>query len=105
MSILPKNRRDTVLTGRISRLPDTDDKNVPVALTHRGGGSLATKPGGDPNVNMPLVQTYLIPIEIDDPDETLAPGTLAMVKIHLEWRSAAWWAWRSIASALDVGLW
>ena len=38
-------------------------------------------------------------------DATLAPGTLATCKVHLRWRSAAWWAWRSIASALDVGLW
>ena len=40
-------------------------------MTHRGGGSIATKPGGDPNVNQPLVQTYLIAIEMDDPDDTL----------------------------------
>ena len=105
VTILPKYRHDLELIGRIVKLPDTDEKNVPVALTHGGGGSLATKPGGDPNVNAPLAQTYLIPVEIDDPDETLAPGTLAAAKIHLEWRSAAWWAWRSIASALDVGLW
>jgi len=41
----------------------------------------------------------------DDPDSTLVPGTLGQAKIHLEWKSAAWWAWRSIASALDIGLW
>jgi putative peptide zinc metalloprotease protein len=105
VSILPKNRADRELVGRIVRLPDTDEKNVPIALTHRGGGSLATRPGGDPNVNQPLVQTYLIPIEIENPDATLAPGSLATVKIHLKWRSAAWWTWRSIASALNVGLW
>jgi putative peptide zinc metalloprotease protein len=105
VSILPARRSDKQFTGRITHLPDTDEKNVPLQLTHRGGGSLATKPGGDPNVNQPMVQTYLIPIEVDDPDDTLMPGTLATVKVHLEWRSAAWWAWRSIASALDVGLW
>jgi putative peptide zinc metalloprotease protein len=105
VSILAKNRSDRLFTGRITRLPDTDEKNVPIQLTHRGGGTLATKPGGDPNVNQPLVQTYLIPIEIDDPDSTLTPGTLATAKIHLQWRSAAWWTWRSIASALDIALW
>jgi putative peptide zinc metalloprotease protein len=105
VSILPKNRSDYELKGRIFKLPDTDEKNIPLALTHDGGGSLATKPGGDPNVHQPLVQTYLVPVEIDDPNNTIVPGTMAMVKIHLQWRSAAWWAWRSISSALDLGLW
>lgn len=105
VSILPKNRSDHEFTGRITRLPDADEKNVPLPLTHRGGGTWATKPGGDPNVHQPLVQAYLVPIEVVDPDLTLVPGTLATTKVHLEWRSGAWWAWRSIASALDIGLW
>jgi putative peptide zinc metalloprotease protein len=105
VSILPARRSDKEIKGRITRLPETDEKNVPLALTHRGGGSLATKPGGDPKVSEPMVQTYLVAVEVDDPDDTLTPGTMAMVKVHLKWRSAGWWAWRSIASALDIGLW
>ena len=105
MDILPSNRSDRQFKGRVYRLPDTDEKNVPVQLTHRGGGSLATKPGGDPNVHQPLVQTYLVAVVVDDPDQTLTPGTLATVKIYLKWKSLAWWTWRSITSALDVGLW
>jgi hypothetical protein len=105
VSILPSRRSDHEFKGRITRLPDADEKNLPIQLTSRGGGSWAVKPGGDPNVHQPMVQAYLIPVEVVDPDETLTPGTLATVKIHLKWKSAAWWAWRSIASALDVGLW
>jgi putative peptide zinc metalloprotease protein len=105
VSILPKNRSDYQLKGRVFKLPDTDEKNIPIALTHDGGGSLATKPAQDPNVHQPLIQTYLIPVEIENPNDTVVPGTMAMVKIHLKWRSGAWWAWRSISSALDVGLW
>jgi putative peptide zinc metalloprotease protein len=105
VSILPSRRSDRQFMGRITRLPDTDEKNVPLQLTHRGGGTWATKPGGDPNVHQPLVQAYLVPIEVEDPDATLAPGTLGTCKVHLKWRSAAWWTWRSVASALDVGLW
>jgi putative peptide zinc metalloprotease protein len=105
VSILPFRRSDRQFVGRITKLPDTDEKNLPIQLTSRGGGNLATKPGGDPNVHQPLVQTYLVAVEVEDPDETLTPGTLATVKIHLKWKSAAWWAWRSVASALDVGLW
>lgn len=105
VTILPKNRRDYIIKGRILRLPDTDEKNVPLALTHRGGGSLATKPSQDPNVHQPLLQTYLIPVEIINPDETITPGSMAQCKVHLRWRSAAWWTWRSISSALDIALW
>jgi putative peptide zinc metalloprotease protein len=104
VEILPRNRHAR-LSGRVVKLPDTDEKNLPIQLTHRGGGTVATKPGGDPNVNTPLVQTYVVVVEIDDPDDTMTPGTMATVKIHNEWRSAAWWVWRNIASALDVGLW
>jgi len=103
VSILAKHHKE--YKGRITRLPDTDERNIPLALTHRGGGTVATKPGGDPNVNQPLVQIYLVSVEMDDPDDTLTSGTLAVVKVHLKWRSGAWWAWRSIASALDIGLW
>jgi putative peptide zinc metalloprotease protein len=105
VSILAKNRSDHEFKGRITRVPDVDEKNLPLELTHRGGGTWATKPGGDPNVNQPMVQAFLIPVEVDDPDATLVPGTLAQAKVHVKWRSGAWWAWRSIASALDVGLW
>jgi len=105
VSILPKNRSDHEFKGRITRLPNTDEKNIPIQLTSRGGGNIATKPGGDPNVHQPLIQIYLVYVEIDEPDHTLVTGTLATAKIHLEWRSAAWWTWRSIASALDIGLW
>ena len=105
VTILPFRRSDKQFTGRINKLPDTDEKNLPIQLTHKGGGTVATKPGGDPNIHQPIVQTYLVAVEINDPDGTLAPGTLATVKVHLKWRSAAWWAWRSVASALDIGLW
>jgi putative peptide zinc metalloprotease protein len=105
VSILPTRRSDKQFKGRITRLPDTDEKNLPIQLTSRGGGDVATKPGGDPNVHQPIVQTYLIPVEVEDPDGTLIPGTLATVKVHMKWKSAAWYTWRSIASSLDVGLW
>ena len=104
-SILPSRRSDHQFKGRITKLPETDEKNIPLQLTHRGGGTIATKPGGDPNVHQPIIQIYLVAVEVEDPDETLAPGTLASVKVHLKWRSAAWWAWRSVAGALDIGLW
>jgi len=104
VSILIPGRMDHIYQGKVTILPETDANRVPIQLTHRGGGTLAVRPNGDPNVIQPLAQTYLISIDILDPDGTLTPGTLAEVKIHTKWRSAAWWAWRGIASALDLGL-
>jgi putative peptide zinc metalloprotease protein len=73
-------------------------------LTFQGGGPLAVKPSGDPNVHVPQSQQYLIPVILTDPDGTVMPGVLANVKIHCRWRTGAWWTWRAIASTLDIGL-
>jgi putative peptide zinc metalloprotease protein len=73
-------------------------------LTQRGGGPLAIKPSSDPNLLVPLAQVYLVEVELLDPDAAVDPGQLAVVKIHAQWRSAAWWVGRTIANALDLGL-
>jgi putative peptide zinc metalloprotease protein len=65
---------------------------------------LAIKPGGDPNVLVPLAQVYLVEVEMLDSDRAVGPGQLAVVKIHTKWRSAAWWVGRTLANALDLGL-
>ena len=77
---------------------------MPIQLTQRGGGPLAVKPGGDPNVLHPLAQVYLVEVEVLDPDAAIDPGQLAVVKIHTKWRSAAWWVGRALSNALDIGL-
>ena len=71
----------------------------------RGGGPVAVRPSQNPSVNEPVAQTYLIQVEILDPDGSILPNTQAKVKIHLQWRSGAWWVTQKIASALDWGLW
>jgi putative peptide zinc metalloprotease protein len=77
---------------------------VPLALTQRGGGSLAVKPNEDPNVLIPLAQVYLVEVEITDPDIAIDPGQLAKVKIHTKWRSGFWWVKRALSNAMDLGL-
>ena len=66
---------------------------------------MAVKPGSDPNVNQPIAQTYIVVVDVLDGDDGLCPGTMAKAKVHLQKRSLAWWCWRSLASALDFGLW
>ncbi len=105
-----QGRSDRSFAARLTSLPTRSAETVPIQLTHRGGGSLAVKPGADPaaapnpNELVPLAQVYLIEVEILDPDAAIDPGQLAVVKIHTRWRSAAWWVGRVLANALDLGL-
>ncbi len=93
-----------VYHGRLRELPNGDKKDVPQQLTFRGGGSLAVKPGSNPNSFEPQSQVYLVEVEIDDPDRRIQPGVLPIVKIHCQWRSVAWWAWRAIHISFDMNM-
>ena len=104
-SILVSNRSDHIYKGRVTTVPERHEDNIPIGLTSRGGGSVAVRPSENQSVNEPVAQTYLIQVEILDPDGTITPGSQAKVKIHLRWRSAAWWVAQKVASALDWGLW
>ncbi len=104
-SILLANRSDHIFRGKVTTLPETHESNLPVELTSRGGGPVAVRPSSNPNTNEPVAQTYLIQVEILNPDRSIVPGSHAKVKIHLRWRTAAWWVGHKIASALDWALW
>ena len=104
VTVYVKGRSDRQFHGFVRRLPDQNAATVPIQLTQRGGGPLAVKPGEDPNVLIPLAQTYLVEVDLTDPDAAIKPGQLAVVKIHAKWRSGAWWVGRAIANALDIGL-
>ncbi len=103
VSIYVQGRSDHQFTGKVRRLPEQNAATVPLQLTQRGGGPLAVKPSQDPNVLQPLTQTYLVEVEVSDPDSAVKPGQLAAVKIHARWRSAAWWVGQTLANALDIG--
>jgi putative peptide zinc metalloprotease protein len=91
-------------SGLVSHLPQSADKTIPLQLSTRGGGPLAVKPTSQPNQLEPQAQVYLVGIDFEHPDRTIAPGTMAQVKIHCEYRSMAWWVWRSLSSTFDLGL-
>jgi putative peptide zinc metalloprotease protein len=90
--------------GRITHLPQSEAREIPVQLSNKGGGPLATKPTSPQGHYLPQNQVYLVGVEIIDPDRAISPGTLAQVKIHCEYRTAAWSVWRWISSTLDLGL-
>jgi putative peptide zinc metalloprotease protein len=94
--------------GKIAYLPESDARELPVALTNLAGGPVAARPPGPNAANsasaVPQNQQYLIAVDILDPDAALCPGMLAQVKIHCAWRPAAWWIWRTLSSTFDLGL-
>ena len=103
-SIYVTGRTDHIFTGRVVKLPESDAKQVPIAMTQRGGGPLAVKQSGEGGQELsPVAQVYLVEVEILDPDLTVRPGALVNTKIHCEWRSAFWWLKRKTAQALDIG--
>ena len=93
-----------VYHGRLTELPNADAKTVPPQLTFQGGGSLAVKPGGNPNALEPQSQVFLVEVVIDDPDRQIQPGVLPTAKIHCRWRPVAWWVWRAINIAVDMDI-
>jgi putative peptide zinc metalloprotease protein len=91
--------------GIVAQMPAAEAKSIPVALSSKGGGPLATKPPSPESKElMPQNQVYLVGVDILDSDEAICPGALAQVKIHCRYRSAAWWAWRTISATFDIGL-
>jgi putative peptide zinc metalloprotease protein len=90
--------------GQLAMLPESEAREVPLALTQKGGGPLAVKPGELPSAYVPQSQQYLVAVALLNPDGAVCPGTLAPVVIRGPWRTAAWWVWRALASTFDLGL-
>jgi putative peptide zinc metalloprotease protein len=90
--------------GEITRLPESEAKEIPWPLSNRGGGPVAVKAGGNPEHLIPQTQQYLVYVDLLDPDEAVTPGNLAPVKVHGAPETCAWWVWRFINDKLDLGL-
>src|SRR5207247_9842475 len=63
--------------GRIAQMPESEAKEVPLALTIKAGGPVPVKPSTQPNVYVPQNQQYLVGIDILNPDASICPGTMA----------------------------
>jgi putative peptide zinc metalloprotease protein len=90
--------------GKISQLPKSDAKDIPYQLSSKAGGPLAVKPTSEPNKLVPQSQVFLVGIDFQDPDDSIVINSTAQVKIHCEYRSCAWWIYRTLSSTFDVGL-
>jgi multidrug efflux pump subunit AcrA (membrane-fusion protein) len=99
-----QGRTSRTWKGKITQMPESEAKEVPLALTTKAGGPLAVKQGQRPNVYVPQDQQYLVGIDLVNSDAAIRPGNMAQVKIHCRWRPAAWWVWRTISQTFDLGL-
>src|SRR6266550_4696394 len=63
--------------GKIAQMPESEAKEVPLALTIKAGGPVPIKPPTQPNQYIPQNQQYLVGIDIVNPDDAICPGTLA----------------------------
>jgi putative peptide zinc metalloprotease protein len=88
----------------VAYLPAAEAKDIPLNLSSKAGGPVAVKPSNDPNQLAPQAQVYLVSVDLDQPDSAIVLGSLAQVKIHCEYRSTAWWLYRTIASTFDLHL-
>jgi putative peptide zinc metalloprotease protein len=101
--------------GELMPLPESEMKVVPPPLSNKMNGPIAVKPTSEKNQLLPQAQYYLVSVELktDDPAvspdtllyprSSIAPGSMAQVKIHCRWRSAAWWVWRTVNETFDLG--
>jgi putative peptide zinc metalloprotease protein len=104
VSIRVQGRDAHTWAGHLAPLPESDAKQVPLALSNKAGGPIAVKPSNDPNALVPQGQYFMATVEIIDPDKAICPGSLAQVKVHCRWRSGAWWVWRTINDTFDLKL-
>lgn len=90
--------------GQISQLPKSDALEIPPQLSTRMGGPLAVKPNSPQGKALPQSQVYLVGIDLKEPDDSIALNSVAQVKIHCEYRSCAWWIYRTVTSTFDLPL-
>src|SRR5262249_38192280 len=104
VTIRVHGRDSQTWSGRVTHLPESEAKEIPLQLSNKGGGPLAVKPGSPANHYIPQAQGFLVGGGFEPPDPAICPGTMAQVKIHCEYRTCAWWVWRTLSATFDLGL-
>jgi len=104
VTIRVQGQAETTWKGRIAHLAASEAKEVPPQLSTKFGGPLAVKPSSQQNSYVPQSQHYMVNVDFLESDDSIHSGTLAKVKVHCRWRSAAWWVWRKISSTFDLAL-
>jgi putative peptide zinc metalloprotease protein len=90
--------------GRLLRLPESEAKEIPLALSNRANGPVAVKGGQKTQTLVPQTQHYLVYVDVENPDLSISPGSMAQVKVHCKPETVARWVWRKINALFDLGL-
>ncbi len=104
VEVLVPGRDFQTWKGKLTYLPESEAKEIPLPLSSRGGGPVAVKAGGNPNMLIPQTQHYLVYIDLLNTDTAISPGTLVRVKIFCKPETCAHWVWRKINDLFDLGL-
>jgi putative peptide zinc metalloprotease protein len=92
--------------GRLLRLPESEAKEIPLALSNKANGPVAVKGNTSKTQGLiPQTQQYLVYVDLENPDrDPISPGSMAQVKIHCKPETVAMWVWRKINALFDLGL-
>jgi putative peptide zinc metalloprotease protein len=102
--------------GRIEELPESEARVIPVELSSKAGGPVATKAmpltaqqaakGGIHSEPLaPQTQHYIVYVNLLNPDDAIVPGATAQVKVRCQPETCVHWLWRTVNDTFDLGLW
>ena len=83
--------------GQVASAAQVDARDIPVQLSHRLGGEIASKPDPVNKTEKPDKQLFLVSAKLANVDDRLQVGTLGQVRIEIGsqtgwWRCIAMWA-------------
>jgi putative peptide zinc metalloprotease protein len=104
VTIRVQGRGPEIWKGRLTSLPESEAKDIPLALSSKSGGPVPVKAYARPGALAPQTQHYLIFVDLLNPDAALVPGQMAQVKIHCKPETCLHWLWRKVNDTFDLGL-
>lgn len=90
--------------GKVLPLPESEAREIPIALSNRGGGPVAVKGNPRSQTLVPQTQHYLVYVKILNPDSSITIGSMAQVKIYCKPETVANWVYRKINDLFDIRL-
>jgi putative peptide zinc metalloprotease protein len=90
--------------GAVTSVAQIDAKNIPVALSNRVGGDVATQHDPTTKAEKPHGQHYLVSIHLKGGDPAIHPGVLGRVAIHAEAQTTWWRVRRWLGTTMNWGL-
>jgi hypothetical protein len=105
VSIRIQGRGSETWDGKVSYLPESEAKEIPLQLSNKAGGPVPVKAERSKSGGLiPQTQYFLVYIDIENADDAMAPGTMAQVKIKTKSETCLKWVWRTVNTSLELRL-